>query len=122
MVVKGVQRADDAVRCIEAGAAAIVVSNHGARQLDDAPATADILPEIIDAVAGRVEIYIDGGIRRAPDVAKALALGARAVLVGRPTLWALATGGSDGVTVAARSGTTPSCAGPWPSAVRPRVG
>jgi 4-hydroxymandelate oxidase len=97
VVAKGVQRADDAVRCIEAGAAAIVVSNHGARQLDDAPATADILAEIVDAVAGRVEVYVDGGIRRAPDVAKALALGARAILVGRPSLWALAVGGSDGV-------------------------
>jgi len=96
-VAKGVQRADDAVRCIEAGAAAIVVSNHGGRQLDDAPATADILPEIVDAVAGRVEVYVDGGIRRAPDVAKALALGARAVMVGRPSLWALAAGGADGV-------------------------
>ena len=85
------------MRCIEAGAAAIVVSNHGGRQLDDAPATADILPEIVDAVAGRVEVYVDGGVRRAPDVAKALALGARAVMVGRPSLWALAAGGADGV-------------------------
>jgi isopentenyl diphosphate isomerase/L-lactate dehydrogenase-like FMN-dependent dehydrogenase len=97
VVAKGVQRADDAVRCVEAGAAAIVVSNHGARQLADAPATADILSEIVDAVAGRAEVYVDGGVRRAPDVVKALALGARAVLVGRPGLWALATGGSDGV-------------------------
>jgi 4-hydroxymandelate oxidase len=97
VVAKGVQRADDAVRCIDAGAAAIVVSNHGARQLADAPATADILSEIVDTVAGRAEVYVDGGIRRAPDVVKALALGARAVLVGRPSLWALATGGSDGV-------------------------
>jgi 4-hydroxymandelate oxidase len=97
VVAKGVQRADDALRCIEAGAAAIVVSNHGGRQLDDAPATADILPEIVDAVAGRVEVYVDGGVRRAPDVAKALALGARAVMVGRPSLWALAAGGADGV-------------------------
>jgi 4-hydroxymandelate oxidase len=97
VVAKGVQRADDAVRCVEAGAAAIVVSNHGARQLDDAPATADILAEIVDAVGGRAEVYVDGGLRRAPDVVKALALGARAVLVGRPSLWALAAGGSDGV-------------------------
>ena len=97
VVAKGVQRADDAVRCVEAGAAAVVVSNHGARQLADAPATADILAEVIDAVAGRAEVYVDGGIRRAPDVAKALALGARAALVGRPSLWALATGGADGV-------------------------
>ena len=93
VVVKGVQRADDAVRCVEAGAAAVVVSNHGARQLADAPATADILAEVVDAVAGRAEVYVDGGLRRAPDVVKALALGARAALVGRPSLWALATGG-----------------------------
>jgi len=98
VVAKGVQRADDAVRCIEAGAKAIVVSNHGARQLADAPATADILAEIVDAVAGRAEVYVDGGVRRAPDVVKALALGARAVLVGRPSLWALAAGGADGIT------------------------
>jgi 4-hydroxymandelate oxidase len=97
VVVKGVQRADDAVRCVDAGAAAVVVSNHGARQLADAPATADILPEVVDAVAGRAEVYVDGGVRRAPDVVKALALGARAALVGRPSLWALATGGSEGV-------------------------
>ena len=97
VVVKGVQRADDAVRCVDAGAAAVVVSNHGARQLADAPATADILAEVVDAVDGQAEVYVDGGVRRAPDVVKALALGARATLVGRPSLWALATGGADGV-------------------------
>ena len=97
VVVKGVQRADDAVRCVDAGAAAVVVSNHGARQLADAPATADIVGEVVDAVAGRAEVYVDGGVRRAPDVVKALALGARAVLIGRPSLWAVATGGSEGV-------------------------
>jgi len=102
VVVKGVQRADDAVRCIEAGAAAVVVSNHGARQLADAPPTADILGEIADAVGGRAEVYVDGGVRRSADVVKALALGARAVLVGRPSLWALATGGADGVTALLR--------------------
>jgi 4-hydroxymandelate oxidase len=102
VVAKGVQRADDAVRCVEAGAAAIVVSNHGARQLADAPPTADLLPEIVDAVAGRAEVYVDGGVRRAPDVVKALALGAQAVLVGRPSLWALATGGADGVAALLR--------------------
>jgi isopentenyl diphosphate isomerase/L-lactate dehydrogenase-like FMN-dependent dehydrogenase len=98
VVAKGVQRADDAVRCVEAGAKGIVVSNHGARQLADAPATADILAEIVEAVAGRAEVYVDGGIRRSPDVVKALALGARAVLVGRPSLWALAVGGAYGVS------------------------
>jgi 4-hydroxymandelate oxidase len=97
VVVKGVQRADDARRCVDAGAAAVVVSNHGARQLPDAPPTADILPEVVEAVGGRAEVYVDGGLRRAPDVVKALALGARAVLVGRPSLWALAAGGADGV-------------------------
>jgi 4-hydroxymandelate oxidase len=102
VVVKGVQRADDAVRAVDAGAAAVIVSNHGARQLADAPPTADILPEIVDAVAGRAEIYVDGGIRRSPDVVKALALGARAALVGRPSLWALATGGADGVAALLR--------------------
>ena len=88
VVVKGVQRADDAVRCVEAGAAAVVVSNHGARQLADAPATADILAEVVDAVAGRAEVYVDGGVRRAPDVVKAL--GARGE--GHPGRAALAVG------------------------------
>jgi 4-hydroxymandelate oxidase len=102
VVVKGVQRADDAVRCVQAGAAAIVVSNHGARQLADAPATADIVGEIADAVGDQAEVYVDGGIRRSPDVVKALALGARAVLIGRPSLWALAVGGADGVAALLR--------------------
>jgi 4-hydroxymandelate oxidase len=102
VVAKGVQRADDAVRCVEAGAAAVVVSNHGARQLADAPATADILAEVVDAVDGQAEVYVDGGLRRAPDVVKALALGAQAALVGRPGLWALATGGADGVAAMLR--------------------
>jgi 4-hydroxymandelate oxidase len=92
-----VLRADDAVRCVDAGAAAVVVSNHGARQLDDGPATADVLAEVADAVGGRAEVYVDGGLRRPADVAKALALGARAVLLGRPVIWSLATGGSAGV-------------------------
>lgn len=97
VVVKGVLRADDAVRCVDAGAAGVVVSNHGARQLDDSPATADVLAEVVDAVAGRGEVYVDGGVRRAGDAAKALAMGARGVLLGRPVLWALATGGAEGV-------------------------
>jgi 4-hydroxymandelate oxidase len=102
VVVKGVQRADDAARCVDAGAAAIAVSNHGARQLADAPPTADIVAEVVDAVAGQAEVYVDGGVRRAPDVVKALALGARATLIGRPSLWALATGGADGVAALLR--------------------
>ena len=97
VTVKGVLRPDDAARCVEAGAAAVVVSNHGARQLDDAPTTADVLRSVVEAVAGRAEVYVDGGIRRPADVVKAVALGARAVLLGRPVLWALATGGAGGV-------------------------
>jgi 4-hydroxymandelate oxidase len=98
VIVKGVLRADDALACVDAGAAAVAVSNHGGRQLDGALATADALPEIVAAVAGRAEVYVDGGIRRGSDVLKALALGARAVMVGRPVLWGLATGGAHGVT------------------------
>jgi 4-hydroxymandelate oxidase len=97
VVVKGVLRGDDAVACLEAGASAIVVSNHGGRQLDGAVTTAEALPEVVGAVAGRAEVYVDGGIRRGSDVVKALALGARAVLVGRPIVWGLATGGAAGV-------------------------
>jgi 4-hydroxymandelate oxidase len=97
VVVKGVLRGDDAVRCVDAGASAIVVSNHGGRQLDGAISGAAALPEVVAAVGERAEVYVDGGIRRGTDVLKALALGARAVLVGRPVLWGLATDGADGV-------------------------
>jgi 4-hydroxymandelate oxidase len=97
VVVKGILRGDDAVACLDAGAAAIVVSNHGGRQLDGAVPTADALAEVVEAVAGRAEVYVDGGIRRGTDVVKALALGARAVLLARPIIWGLATGGADGV-------------------------
>lgn len=97
ILVKGIVRADDALRAVEHGAAGIVVSNHGGRQLDSSPATIDVLPRIADAVAGRAEILLDGGIRRGTDVIKALALGARAVLVGRPILWGLAANGREGV-------------------------
>ncbi len=99
VVVKGIIRPDDAVRAAEAGAAGIVVSNHGGRQLDTAPATLDVLPEIVDMLAARghkIEVLMDGGARRGTDVLKALALGARAVLVGRPVLWGLAAGGESG--------------------------
>ncbi len=72
------------------------MSNHGGRVLDGIAATADVLPQIVDAVAGRAEVYVDGGIRRGTDVVKALALGARAVMVGRPVLWGLAVDGADG--------------------------
>lgn len=98
VLVKGVLRGDDAARCVEAGAAGVVVSNHGARQLDTALATADALRDVTESVGDTAEVYVDGGVRRGTDVIKALALGARAVLVGRPILWGLATGGADGVT------------------------
>jgi 4-hydroxymandelate oxidase len=97
LVVKGIVRGDDARRAVEAGAAGIIVSNHGGRQLDGAPATIDVLPEVLDAVEGRVEVLVDGGIRRGSDAMKALAMGARAVLVGRPYLWGLAVDGETGV-------------------------
>jgi 4-hydroxymandelate oxidase len=96
VVVKGVLRRDDAERCVEAGASGVVVSNHGARQLDGAVATAEALPEVAAAVGDSCEVYVDGGIRRGTDVLRALALGARAVLVGRPVAWGLATGGAAG--------------------------
>ena len=96
VVVKGVLRGDDARRSVDAGAAAIVVSNHGGRQLDGALATAEALPEVVEAVGGSCEVYVDGGIRRGTDVLRALALGARAVFVGRPVAWGLATGGAPG--------------------------
>jgi 4-hydroxymandelate oxidase len=97
VIVKGVLRGDDAVRCIEAGAKAIIVSNHGGRHLDTTVTTADALRDVAAAVGATAEVYVDGGIRRGTDIVKALALGARAVLVGRPTLWGLAVRGADGV-------------------------
>jgi 4-hydroxymandelate oxidase len=96
VVVKGVCRGDDARRAAEHGAKAIVVSNHGGRQLDTAPATCEVLPHVVDAAGDRCEIYVDGGIRRGSDVLKAVALGARAVLVGRPILWGLSVAGEQG--------------------------
>ena len=100
VVVKGIVRADDARRAVAAGAAGIVVSNHGGRQLDASPATIEVLARVVDAVAGGAEVLLDGGVRRGTDVVKALALGARAVLVGRPVLWGLAAGGRAGVAAA----------------------
>ncbi len=96
VLVKGIQTGEDAALAIEHGAAGIVVSNHGGRQLDRVAATADILPEAVEAVAGRGTVLVDGGIRRGVDVAVALALGADAVLAGRPALWGLAVGGEQG--------------------------
>ncbi|HEY6317643.1 MAG TPA: alpha-hydroxy acid oxidase [Acidimicrobiia bacterium] len=97
VVVKGVLRADDARACVAAGAAGIAVSNHGGRLVDGCVATGDVLPEIADAVGDDAEVYVDGGIRSGVDVLRALALGARAVLVGRPVVWGLAIDGEDGV-------------------------
>jgi 4-hydroxymandelate oxidase len=100
VLVKGIVRPDDALRAAEAGVAGIVVSNHGGRQLDTSPATIDVLPEIADALSAhghRIELLMDGGVRRGTDVLKALALGARAVLVGRPILWGLTVAGEAGV-------------------------
>jgi len=96
VVVKGVCRGDDARRAAELGARAVVVSNHGGRQLDAAPATCEVLPHVVEAVGDLCEIYVDGGIRRGSDVLKAIALGARAVLVGRPILWGLGVAGEEG--------------------------
>jgi isopentenyl diphosphate isomerase/L-lactate dehydrogenase-like FMN-dependent dehydrogenase len=95
--VKGLLTAEDAELALDHGAAGVVVSNHGGRQLDRALATADALPEVADAVDGRATLLVDGGIRRGVDVATALALGADAVLVGRPALWGLACAGREGV-------------------------
>jgi isopentenyl diphosphate isomerase/L-lactate dehydrogenase-like FMN-dependent dehydrogenase len=96
VLVKGVLTAEDAALAVEHGAAGVVVSNHGGRQLDCVPASADALPEAVEAVEGRGAVLVDGGIRRGTDVAIALALGADAVLAGRAALWGLAVGGEDG--------------------------
>ena len=96
VLVKGVLAAEDAALAVEHGAAGVVVSNHGGRQLDRCLATAEALPEVVDAVEGRGAVLVDGGIRRGVDIAIALALGADAVLVGRPALWGLAAGGEAG--------------------------
>jgi 4-hydroxymandelate oxidase len=98
VVVKGVLRDDDAVRCVQAGAAAVWVSTHGGRQADPVVASAEALPEVIAAVGSDVEVYVDGGIRSGSDVLTALALGATAVFVGRPVIWGLAAGGASGVS------------------------
>jgi 4-hydroxymandelate oxidase len=96
VLVKGLVRPDDARRAVDHGASGIVVSNHGGRQLDGSPATATVLGPIADAVGGRLEILVDGGVRRGADVLRAVALGARAVLVGRPILWGLSVAGEEG--------------------------
>jgi 4-hydroxymandelate oxidase len=97
VLVKGILTAEDATLAVEHGADGVVVSNHGGRQLDSCPASLDALPEVVEAVGGRVPVLMDGGVRRGTDVLKALGLGARAVLVGRPAVWGLAADGEDGV-------------------------
>ena len=97
LVVKGILTGQDAERAAEHGAAGVVVSNHGGRQLDTVLSGADALPEVVEAAGDRLDVLVDGGIRRGTDVLKALALGARAVMVGRPVIWGLAVGGAEGV-------------------------
>jgi 4-hydroxymandelate oxidase len=97
VLVKGVLRADDAVACVDRGAAGVIVSNHGGRQIDTAIPTAQALAPVVDAVADRADVLVDSGIRSGNDVAKALAIGAKSVLVGRPPIWGLGVNGADGV-------------------------
>jgi 4-hydroxymandelate oxidase len=97
VILKGILAPEDAALAVEHGAAALIVSNHGARNLDTTPATIEALPGVVEAVGGRIPVLLDGGVRRGTDIVKAIALGARAVLIGRPYLWALATAGSGGV-------------------------
>jgi pre-mycofactocin synthase len=96
-LLKGVTRVDDAKQAVDAGVTAISVSNHGGNNLDTTPATIRVLPSIVEAVGEQIEVLLDGGVRRGGDVAKALALGARAVLIGRAYLWGLAANGQAGV-------------------------
>ncbi|XP_035659273.1 hydroxyacid oxidase 1-like [Branchiostoma floridae] len=97
VVLKGILSAEDARIAVDLGVAGIYVSNHGGRQQDGVPATIDVLPDIVSAVGGEAEVYLDGGVRTGTDVLKALALGARCVFIGRPALWGLALNGAEGV-------------------------
>jgi isopentenyl diphosphate isomerase/L-lactate dehydrogenase-like FMN-dependent dehydrogenase len=97
LVVKGVMHPEDAQRAIEIGVDAVVVSNHGGRQLEDAPATMDVLSDVVTAVNRRVPVFVDGGVRRGVDVLKAIALGATACMIGRAFAWGLAAAGEQGV-------------------------
>jgi 4-hydroxymandelate oxidase len=98
IVVKGIMTGEDGRRAAESGAKAVIVSNHGTRYLDTTFTTIEVLPEVVEQVAGKAEVYMDGGIRRGTDIVKALALGARSVLLGRPLFWGLAVDGEDGVS------------------------
>ena len=118
ILVKGLITGEDAALAVEHGAAGVVVSNHGGRQLDNAPATIDALPEVVEAVAGRIPVLIDGGIRRGTDMAVALAIGAEAVLVGRPALWGLAWTARRAPGGPSRCSPT-SCAWRWRCSARP---
>ena len=102
VVLKGILTGEDADRATAAGVAGIIVSNHGARNLDTVPASMDALPEVVDAVAGRIPVLMDGGVRRGTDILKALALGATSVMIGRPYLYGLAVAGAEGVAAVAR--------------------
>lgn len=98
LLVKGVMRAEDAERAVEIGCQGVIVSNHGGRQLDSVPSSLDALPEVVAAVGSRADVLLDSGVRRGTDVIKAVALGAKACLIGRPWLWGLRVGGTQGVT------------------------
>jgi 4-hydroxymandelate oxidase len=97
IILKGIMTAEDAALAVAHGVDAIIVSNHGGRALDTARGALDALPEVVEAVAGQMDVYVDGGVRRGHDVVVALALGAKAVLIGRPVTWGLVAAGSDGV-------------------------
>jgi isopentenyl diphosphate isomerase/L-lactate dehydrogenase-like FMN-dependent dehydrogenase len=97
LILKGIMHPEEVREAVEHGIDAIIVSNHGGRQLDGAASSLDVLPAVVQAVAGRIPVLLDGGVRRGSDVLKALALGATACLIGRPQLWALAVRGEDGV-------------------------
>jgi isopentenyl diphosphate isomerase/L-lactate dehydrogenase-like FMN-dependent dehydrogenase len=100
LLLKGIMTAEDARLSVEHGVDGVIVSNHGGRQLDGLPPTIEVLPEIVDAVGNRLEVLLDSGVRRGADVAKSLALGARAVMIGRPYLYGLAAAGQPGVELA----------------------
>jgi len=100
LIIKGILDVEDAKQAVDTGADAIIVSNHGGRQLDGAPSSISMLPRIVDAVADRIEVHLDGGIRSGQDVLKAVALGARGTYIGRPFLYGLGAKGKDGVTLA----------------------
>src|SRR5262249_27369510 len=124
ILVKGLITGEDAALAVDHGAAGVVVSNHGGRQLDNAPATIDALPEVVEAVDGRIPVLIDGGIRRGTDVAVALGLGAEAVMVGRPALWGLAWDGEAGARrgPGVAPGGAPACPSPRRRPPRPPPG